>query len=1510
MTTIEKLFVQIFERKKRIIEQVKQQTDLFEQHLASKCILDGVAPPSWLWSPSFPSLSSDPNELKKEELIPGLLLPRPQPANPYSSTHDSLCQKPVVTSGYKGLQNVSCTEVHASNIGTTADDGMSVLPPLPTIDTQCTFNGVSEPDCSIASPQDCVDTTTADNCLDHAQSLVKIQRSKSRQRALELRNSAKATKSHSCNENDAIVFASQDIGCGISSLRFDHFDEVELVKPVDRSTVDRSTECCEEEAEIGKCAGENSSRGNRSGSSSPKITSVNKPENDDNSSHFAKDDGHKKSMNELPQNHNHVNALSELDNSAVLAKANCFAETVTLVDFRGNEMNNTVLSDRITGSRSSIYRASASKNPFVDISSCVEEDGGHIESVDKSAKQHSSVSELLKLVKPLSAVPNDIYGSRKAKARNRLMKRKGSDIFVGRITRSRSSSLKPNCVNKYLEMDNSCCNGKEDGVSNPKQLLNHDNDSRDLVNTLGTTCASPELKAETLNFQNVDAYCQRLTSSSSNEKPRDIREFPKVDLSSNVIKDGDSKPAESFGKSSQLPQQSSFVEGGGATLQFLSDSQPNVLPCTKSNPAETDMDYDGLVVACSVSSESDSDGRGCVVENLELRPPSECDMPIKPKQLNFDDVKESNFLETSSLALEHKQEGTSEKQLSTMLQPMDLGKVTSIGYQGNPNPSIEMPLLEEQEFSNKEKSWKVSIEGHMKDGAVLADESTINPLQKKMDPFFSQNQNADSYFMGSWPQHKRIKIEGELTKALSASPSLKIGDALQANEGRVPLKDMHQNAEHEKIEEYEVSSSQLQVEEIEISSEGRGRTASTAFNLMLEQVAPLVSSFKELAGGEVTGQHPTEEKVSFQHEDKLEVGVDEILTYNEDIVLERKDHLDQNDNLSYCSTGSHCQSVICADQSMPEFQGFVLEADYEQPCTSKEATHFGKLDLPPTGLGCASVLEQFCTSTSQHTPLLDFSSTHKLHKALNLYHSIPNGLLEDIQLRSTLYMQVDRNEQLGNSFSCFKQEVNHALHGRSHSVSLPFSNPQSAWDVRKPGVSPLGKLWDGIPPKSSSSGKRVSSIPELPCISEENENTDGVADTTMEGTIPEVIISSVKRQPLADITKNSNPSEAEVKDDRSSLASLNTELSFSGTCGRARPKLRNQNKNKRRFTNKDKENDNLPREGDGPKRGNGSLHGRFSKPKLSGKTDLIKGGLGLSEKESKRNNIVSNVTSFIPLVQQKQAAAVITGKRDIKVKALEAAEAAKRLAEKKENERKMKKEALKLERARMEEQNLRQLELDKKKKEQKKKEADMAAKKKQREDEDRKERERKRKRVEEGKRHQLEQEKKLRMLKEQKEDERAHEKKEYKDRLGKHDQIEKAEGDQNLRTVPHMESTTTKVSTSGTINASIIPEDSEALSDCGDNSKVTDYFGKDSDSLISNLRREQSYEISPYKGSDDEDEDDDDNRPNSKFIPSWASKSHLARVISSQQKYPESIFPPESFCSISEVLLPRKLQQK
>ncbi|KAK9911870.1 hypothetical protein M0R45_035752 [Rubus argutus] len=76
------------------------------------------------------------------------------------------------------------------------------------------------------------------------------------------------------------------------------------------------------------------------------------------------------------------------------------------------------------------------------------------------------------------------------------------------------------------------------------------------------------------------------------------------------------------------------------------------------------------------------------------------------------------------------------------------------------------------------------------------------------------------------------------------------------------------------------------------------------------------------------------------------------------------------------------------------------------------------------------------------------------------------------------------------------------------------------------------------------------------------------------------------------------------------------------------------------------------------------------------------------------------------------------------------------------------------------------------------------------------------------------------------------------------------------------------------------------------------------------VNREQSYDSSPCKESDDENEEDDDSIPNNKFIPSWESKNCLALVASHQNRTdPEVFFPPESFCCISEVLLPRKYQQ-
>ncbi|KAM1950734.1 hypothetical protein ACFX15_005427 [Malus domestica] len=485
----------------------------------------------------------------------------------------------------------------------------------------------------------------------------------------------------------------------------------------------------------------------------------------------------------------------------------------------------------------------------------------------------------------------------------------------------------------------------------------------------------------------------------------------------------------------------------------------------------------------------------------------------------------------------------------------------------------------------------------------------------------------------------------------------------------------------------------------------------------------------------------------------------------------------------------------------------------------------------------------------------------------------------------------DAAKQLRDDHSCSSEEVGQVFYARSYSDCLLNHSCQSSWDTKKPYLSPVGKLWDITGSRTSSSRKRGSLNPELPCISEENENADEVADIFQDGIVSDALNSSIQRVPLADITEISNPpasvSKAEPYADRLSLDSVNTEISFTGTHKSFKQRLGIQNSSKRRYNNK---------ETNDIKRTTGSLHNMFSKPKLSGKTSLRKGGPSLSEQEPKRNNIVSSMTSFIPLVQQKQAAAVIT--------------------EKKENERKMKKEALKLHQSRMEQENMKQLELQKKKKEEerKKKEADMASKKRQREEEERKEKERKRMRVE-ARRQQREHEYKLpaekveNEMKSQAIDGSGPGGKKSKDETP-HKKMEAERGFDNSRNISETEPSTSRISISNAGRESIVHEEfHEAWSNYGYKAEVPSDLDKEMENSIGITSQEQSYDISPYKESDDENDDDDNIIPNSKFIPSWSSKNCLAFAVSCQNRAdPGTIFPPESFCCISEVLLPRNHQ--
>ncbi|KAL6976186.1 hypothetical protein U1Q18_024976 [Sarracenia purpurea var. burkii] len=220
MTTLEKLFVQIFERKNRIIEQVKQQTDLYNQHLASKLLIDGITPPPWLWNPDSNSLSFDPKasdqslqvpltklitaELKKEELISELLLPRPPPPVCYPGTHSYLHNKSIGIGDGKQLSERIFMETNASNKGLLMGDRPTTIPEGRDNGTGCSLNCVPEFDISSTSPQQKIEVGNSNLYTAPDQSILRIQRSKPRQKALELRISAKAaSKSCFIDENDA-----------------------------------------------------------------------------------------------------------------------------------------------------------------------------------------------------------------------------------------------------------------------------------------------------------------------------------------------------------------------------------------------------------------------------------------------------------------------------------------------------------------------------------------------------------------------------------------------------------------------------------------------------------------------------------------------------------------------------------------------------------------------------------------------------------------------------------------------------------------------------------------------------------------------------------------------------------------------------------------------------------------------------------------------------------------------------------------------------------------------------------------------------------------------------------------------------------------------------------------------------------------------------------------------------------------------------------------------------------
>lgn len=558
----------------------------------------------------------------------------------------------------------------------------------------------------------------------------------------------------------------------------------------------------------------------------------------------------------------------------------------------------------------------------------------------------------------------------------------------------------------------------------------------------------------------------------------------------------------------------------------------------------------------------------------------------------------------------------------------------------------------------------------------------------------------------SWPQSKRRMIEDQQTNCFSASPSFRVQrlhdiqvehseDVFDAGSKLPAVYSSHkQNFSwrsdlfNEKMEclliDETLSSPMFRRQQVEgeIGFEEQikvGETPSASEHEKLGQC--FLSSLSKQANKDLQGFFVEDYTTSYlaandpreEHEfqkifhvgDADDLADGDILTSTKSALIDSNSLLKEGNPV-----GSPGNKELAFDQNLRVNEGCVLNerSDNEELDSSINGIDFGELNTACTSIQRASILEQICRTASMCTPLSQFSSTFKPLENEYLSVSLPNGLLEHTNLTCTLPLGDDAGNQLRATST---DEADFALRAMLSSDCLPYSGARYGWISKNSGTPPAGKYCERIQSKSMSSEKLLGSNPELTCfaieedpiVDDENENADEDDGSIQEDVgfteinncaIGEALLRTEKVLP----NPPASISQIEKFHHISDLHSSNGEVLSS-----VKQRLRNYCSN-RKSQNGGKENQLSSVGSNSIEKVSESLQNRFNKEILSSTSSIKRGSQRLSEKV-KRNNIVSNVTSFIPLVQQKQAAAVCKAKRDIKVRALEAAEAAKRLEEKK-----------------------------------------------------------------------------------------------------------------------------------------------------------------------------------------------------------------------------------------------------
>ncbi|KAJ8428652.1 hypothetical protein Cgig2_020376 [Carnegiea gigantea] len=1656
MSTTEKLFVQIFERKRWIIEHLKQQKLLHDQHLASKLLIQGITPPSWLINPQFPSSTSDFIAINKEELISGLLLPQPGTlvTYPSGSTTCFAHDKSVATVVNDGLMHATC----ASSNGPDEDepgiipschiydteDGSGIVPQCHVDDTQNMPNYVP------MSPEDQTGMMNSNVCLKLDESLARVQRSRSRQKALELRNSAKASGKRSLEKESNVGISSGNKTFGYDQLLEGIRKSGELVGPPPLCA------CIDEEAALGDCTNKemtsnacsdysSQSEGNgakevQTEEDKKKVQSCVYIGRNTGSGSCCPQSGIRGHQNTKKNHEVYIGRMTRSRSGKAQLSENDGVQNRRITRSYSNQIHN-INGNHASGSSKSNNAGGISKSRSGGAKQAETKD--HRSRAKNETKDHRSRAENASRTKdeiPVKPKQLDFdefeeacladslaegKGNSEEKTEDRNIEKRSAPLSCSSSAEGTSQKFTSFAYETQEDFETKVDHSlpKSDKISGQTSLLLDcppDSTEEHMLRTTMEFAADPSFSGP-----NVDMSMSQKRKSEPEEEQELDKEKSYISL-----RNADTKATMDLHKNTveatlslekNRPEWGSCNDCKGtshvsllcadteATINLHPDAVEATLSLKKARhelgscndckettdfgltnedtEAITSLPRDVEAILSLEKSRYDSTSHNDCKKTICLTLPnadSEANLSshrdaveaglsldkTRQKSSSCNDCKDtSDFslrstvteatmslnrdaVEPNSSPEQSRHQPTSCNDLKAILDTQTAELIPHTPAR-NSGPSLASMLEfhpvdspDETRSEHASEMWKPG--SHFRNAGIetscfstlveVVGCSKLPGIQGGVDVL--REYKVSNAMDGSWPCYKRRKIGCQIDYK-SASPSLRVNtchdvnenmpnkflDGNEANSASLPQKLIVSGCSDAVLSNSESVATTahglkyLDSKEPELApkvqyeedKDSIGRSITMA--LTCEQKSLSISEASNVKQGTTTTEpsdfFPTQEAregpTSSVHcigrlsnhlklADIVSQGNSaDQLTFVQ-MTLHKRESLQEAEKLKF-SIGSpliECMDVYDADacEIVPEFEGYIIAEKSDSVHNAEYGLLNGEIPFSSKKAECVNLPEQIPRPASLSTPASPFPTAYKLHFTPGVYQSVPNGLIENIDLTNNLQFNDD------------------ALQGKSYSDYCSFPGKRFRRDITIPFISPLGTGFEGITSKSGSSGKRLSSNPELICFpiqedpetGEEDVNVGETCDTDMNGFALNVKSSSI-REPLRDITvMNETILASSHVGERGSLESVTTEVSISEQHDKDSKKNEMHLRSRQR-RQEGKETQSLSIGANSIQKHSEKFSSSHSKPKLLGKSSLRSRGQSLSEKGSKCNNIVSNVKSFLPLVQQ--TSSVMPARREVKVKALEAAEAAKLLAEKKENERKKKKEALKLERARLEQENLKQIELKKnpKEEEKKKRDAENAARKRQREEEDRKEKERKRKRIQEVRCQQKQAEEKNSAWREESrcetKDRRTHERKNSND---------KADRAAETETISRNPDEVVRSDRRKADNAMPSTNDSKSATGSSDTGKVESIDVADIstpncdklDKTISQISYGQSYDISPYQCSDDEEEEEDD-MPNKKFIPTWASKSCVAVALSSLKRLnPDKIFPPGSFRSLEE----------